>query len=59
MAENRKDNKHHTDFTVTGPPLRQPVASHLPQSTAFSETGKLPGYVAWVSLQYQHQLETA
>ena len=59
MAENRKDNKHHTDSTMTGPPLRQPVASHLPQSTAFSETGKLPGYFAWVQLQYQHQLETA
>lgn len=59
MAEIRKDNKHHTDSTITGPPFRQPVASHLPQSTAFPETGKLPGYVAWVQLQYQQQLETA
>ena len=59
IAEDRKDNKHHTDPTITGAPLKQPLASHPPQSTDFAETGKLPGYVAWLQLQYQQQLETA
>ena len=59
MAEDRKDNKQHADPTTTAPPLKQPFASHPPQSTDFSETGKLPGYVAWLQLQYQQQLETA
>jgi hypothetical protein len=59
MAEDRKDSKHDTDRTITGPPLKQPLASHPPQSTDFAETAKLPGYVAWFQLQYQQQLETA
>ncbi len=59
MAEDRKDSKHDTDHTITGPPLKQPLASHPPQSTDFAETAKLPGYVAWLQLQFQQQLETA
>ncbi len=59
MAEDRKDSKHDTDCTITGPPLKQPLASQPPQSTDFAETAKLPGYVAWFQLQYQQQLETA
>lgn len=59
MAEDRKDNKHHTDPIITGPPLKQPLASHPPRLIDLAETGKLPSYVAWLQLQYQQQLETA
>lgn len=58
MAEDRKDSKHHPERTITEPPFKQPLASQPPQSTDFLETAKLPGYVAWLQLQYQ-QLETA
>jgi len=59
MAEDRKESKQHADPIITGSPLKQPLASHAPQSTAFPETSKLPGYVAWLQLQYQQQLVTA
>lgn len=58
LAEDRK-SKHHTDPTITGPPLKKPLAPHSPQSAALPETWSPPGYVAWLQLQYQQQLETA
>ncbi|KAA6423902.1 MAG: hypothetical protein FRX49_05861, partial [Trebouxia sp. A1-2] len=54
-----RKSKHHTDPTITGPPLKKPLAPHSPQSAALPETWSPPGYVAWLQLQYQQQLETA
>ena len=59
MAEDRKDNLHQAEPIITGPPLKQPLASDAPQAAAFSEASKLPGYVAWLELQYHQQLEAA
>ncbi|DBB01415.1 TPA: hypothetical protein ACH3X1_000079 [Trebouxia sp. C0004] len=56
MAEDRRDNKHHINPITTGSPSKQPLAS---QPVACPESWKLPGYVTWLQLQYQQQLETA
>ena len=59
MAEDRRHNHHPPEPIVTGSPIEQPLAIDAPQSTAFAEASKLPGYVAWLRLQYQQQLEAA